>query len=204
MSRTLQLIVEGSGDVQAVPVLVRRMLEMKSVFDVRIAQPAHRRGDLPKVRARFSDFFQAAMLDGDAVLCVLDFDCEDCVDVEAEEENFRRMASEIRPEFPFDVCFIVKEFESLFLCDEAAVRTVLPRIRDDYVFPVDPESIRDAKGELTAAQEKGWSYKPMVHQTRMAAVLNLDAVRARSPSFRRLEAAVDRLMPVSSADWGSW
>ena len=66
---------------------------------------------------------------------------------------------------------------------------MLPRIRDNYSFPTDPEGIRDAKGELSSAQEKGWSYKPTVHQAKLSAQVNLPVIRQRSASYRRLEDA---------------
>lgn len=195
MSRKLQLIVEGDGDVLALPVLVRRIFEEHSLFDASIANPVQRRGDLPKVRRRFSDFFQAAALEQHPILCVLDFDCEDCLDALAEEDKFRNMANMLHPGYPFAACFIVKEYESLFLCDPATTRAVLPRIRSDYAFPEFPESIRDAKGELSSAQEKGWSYKPTVHQAKLSAQVDLPLLRLTSPSYRRLETAILSLIP---------
>lgn len=194
MTRKLQLIVEGDGDVQAVPVLIRRILEAHEIFDVSLALPVQKRGDLPKVKRRFSDFFQAATLENYPILCVLDFDCEFCTDVLAEEAQFRKLAEDIRPNYPFAACFIVKEYESLFLWDAQSVRKVFPRIKSNYIFPVAPESVRDAKGELSIAQEKGWSYKPTVHQAKLSAQVDLALLRATSPSFLRLETAVLSLL----------
>jgi len=200
MSRKIQLIVEGDGDVLAVPVLVRRIFSAHGVFDASVANPVQGRGDLPKVRRRFSDFFQAAALEQHPVLCVLDFDCEDCVDVLAEEENFRRMAEAILPGYPFQACFMVKEYETLFLSDPVTTRDVLPKVRAGYEFPQDPESVRDAKGALSAAQEKGWSYKPTVHQAKLSAQVDLGVLRENSPSYRRFEAAVLTLVPPTVRD----
>ena len=142
MTRKLQLIVEGDGDVLAVPVLVRRILEGNNIFDAAIANPVQKRGDLPKVRRRFSDFFQAATFDMHPILCVLDFDCADCRDVLSEEQNFRNMAASLRPGYPFQACFIVKEYESIFLsdpettpkcCRVSVTTTRFPRIQRAFV-----------------------------------------------------------------------
>lgn len=200
MTRKLQLIVEGDGDVLALPVLVRRILEANNIFDAALASPVQKRGDLPKVRRRFSDFFQAATFDMHPILCVLDFDCSDCRDVLSEEQNFRNMAASLRPGYPFQACFLVKEYESIFLSDPETTRQVLPRIRDNYSFPTDPEGIRDAKGELSSAQERGWSYKPTVHQAKLSAQVNLPLIRQRSASYRRLEDAVLSLIPPLSEE----
>lgn len=181
-------IVEGEGDERAVPVLLRRILHAHDRFDVEILRP-HRRGDLPKVKANFDRFFQAAVLEEAAVICILDFDCEFCVDVVTEEACFGALAEHLRPGHPFAACFIVKEFESLFLSDEVATRSALPAIHAAAAFPQAPEAIRDAKGWLSAAQPSGSAYKPTAHQTKIVSQLNLDHLRIHSPSYQRLERA---------------
>ncbi|CAM3382450.1 DUF4276 family protein [Paracidovorax anthurii] len=189
----LLAIVEGEGDERAVPVLLRHILEHHGRYDVQVLKP-QRRGELPKVKANFARFFEAAMLENAAVLCVLDFDCEWCLDVEQEERNLKSMARGIRTDYPFEACFIVKEFESLFLCDEATTRSALPAIPPETVFPADPESVRDAKGWLSAAQPKGMAYKPTTHQAKIASQLNLTYLGQHSPSFQRLSRAVLNLV----------
>ncbi len=187
-------IVEGEGDERAVPVLLRRMLhEVHCRYDIQVLS-AHRRGELPKVKASFERFFQAAALENAAILCVLDFDCDTCIDVLAEEAGLRQRAQALRSDVPFEACFIVKEFESLFLWDAASTRTALPLINKDCQFPSDPEAIRDAKGWLKDAQPKGHSYKPTIHQAKLASLVNLDTLLAHSASYRRLNQAVLKLV----------
>ena len=182
-------MVEGDGDVLAVPVLVRRILQAHQRFDVKVLPP-HKRGELPKVKANFSRFFMAAALEKAAVLCVLDFDCAQCVDVLQDERDLGEQAKNIHPDIPFAACLIVKEFESLFLWDEVGTRQALPYILQDTQFPANPEDIRPAKEWLSKAQPSGMAYKPTAHQAKLAAAVNLDLLSKRSPSFRRLEAAV--------------
>ncbi|ADX45701.1 DUF4276 domain-containing protein [Paracidovorax avenae] len=186
-------IVEGEGDERAVPVLLRRILEHHGRYDVQVLKP-QRRGELPRVKANFARFFEAAILEDAAVLCVLDFDCEWCIDAEHEERNLKAMAHDIRADHPFEACFIVKEFESLFLCDEATTRLALPAISSEAAFPTDPEGVRDAKGWLSAAQPKGMAYKPTTHQAKIASQLNLTHLAQHSPSFQRLDRAVLNLV----------
>lgn len=190
MTKKIQLIAEGDGDVLALPEIVRRILHANEIYDVQIAKPTHKRGDILKVKSRFTDYLSAAAIENYPVLCVLDYDCKHCNDVIAEESNFATLASNVRPDHPFRACFIVKEYESLFLWDAQAAKSVLPQIRFDYVFPADPEQIRDAKGELSAAQASGWAYKPTVHQAALSKKIDLDILRTKSPSFVRLEKAV--------------
>jgi hypothetical protein len=190
MSRKIQLIAEGDGDVRALPELVRRILEFNNIFDVQIAYPVHKRGEITKVKKRFGEFFETAAIENYPVLCVLDFDCKGCDDVVAEELEFLNEAEKLRTTYPFRACFIVKEYESLFLWDQEATQAVLTQMRPDYKFPATPETIRDAKGELSRSLDSGSAYKPMIHQMAISKKVNLQILREKSPSFQRLEKAV--------------
>lgn len=192
MSKKILPIVEGDGDVAAVPVLIRRILQANSRYDVQVLSP-HKRGELPKVKANFERFFKTAALEGVPVLCVLDFDCSQCIDAISDEQDLQHRAKKIHPSLPFAACLIVKEFESLFLWDEASTRQALPNIIKNTIFPLNPEDIRPAKEWLSKAQPSGLAYKPTVHQAKLAAAVNLDVLRARSPSYQRLELAVLKL-----------
>lgn len=192
MNKRILPIVEGQGDVFAVPVLVRRILQAHGRFDVQ-ALPPHKRGELPTVKKHFTNIFQVAAKEQASILCVLDFDCAQCVDVLQDERDLRQLAQQIRPDIPFAACLIVKEFESLFLWDEVGARKVLPYIVKSTQFPANPEDIRPVKEWLSDAQPSGMAYKPTVHQAKLAAAINLDALRERSPSYQRLETAVLQL-----------
>ena len=186
-------IVEGDGDVAAVPVLLRRILQVHSEFEVQVLPP-HKRGELPKVKANFERFFKAAALEGVPVLCVLDFDCANCVDVVKDELELKQQANAIHPLIGFEACFIVKEYESFFLWDEVGTRKVLPSTAKGTVFPANPEEIRGAKEWLSRAQPSGIAYKPTVHQAKLAAAVDLNILRVKSPSYQRLESALLRLI----------
>lgn len=194
MNQRILPIVEGDGDVQAVPVLVRRILQAHNRFDVEVLPP-HKRGELPKVKADFQRIFKVAAKEQAGILCVLDFDCAQCVDALKDEYELQQQAQQMNPLIAFAVCLIVKEFESLFLWDEASTRKVLPQLLKHTVFPANPEDIRPAKEWLSKSQPSGFAYKPTAHQAKLAAAINLDLLRARSPSYQRLEAAVLKLAP---------
>jgi hypothetical protein len=185
----IQLMVEGPGDAKAVPILLKRILKKNRIFDIDFPRP-HIRGDLPKIKKNFTRFFADARQKKYPVLCVLDFDCDECREVEKEENNLKNEAEKLYPGYFFEACFIVKEFESLFLWDAKNTRKILPSIIDGYDFPEAPESIRDAKGELSKAQPKGYIYKPTIHQAELSREVDLDLLKSRSPSYQRLEKAV--------------
>ncbi len=200
MEKGLQLIVEGKGDGEAIPLLVRRILNEKyGFFDFDLPTP-HERGDWPAVRKNFGRYFQTAIKSGHPVLCVLDFDCEGCTDLESTIQEATELAQQVRPGWLFAMCFMVREYESLFLWDESASRQVL-NIKRDYVFPhsrgLDPESIRNAKGELGKAQPNGHSYKEAVHQAKLTAQVDLGRLSACSPSYQRLEQSLIALLKIN-------
>lgn len=191
MNRLL-VIVEGEGDMKAVPLLVRKVLELHELFDVTVLHP-QRRGELPKVLANFENWYRVALKERASILWVVDYDCDDCTCVARHSDQLRQRASAIFQGWPFEVCLMNKEFETLFLADPKATRSVLRKIPEDIAFPSDPESIRGAKEWLSKAMPNGFAYKPTVHQDKIAAALNLDHLRETSPSFAHLERALIKL-----------
>ncbi len=186
------LPVEGQGDTKAVPVLLRRILESHGIYDheLRILA-AHQRGEYPTVVKNFNNLFRAAIKERAAILWIMDFDSKhyDCPVKEAQ--NLLMRAAVLRPNWPLKIAFLVKEYEALFLVDEAASRAVFPDISPKVSFPERPEDIRDAKGWLSKARPSpGTAYKETVHQEKITAHLNLDLLRARSSDFAHLERAV--------------
>jgi Domain of unknown function (DUF4276) len=186
-------IVEGDGDIAAVPELIRRIAYAHGKFDIEVSRP-HKRGDLPKVMRRFDDFLQTALLERSPIIWVLDYDCAECIDHVRDARLLNARAKRLAGTVLVEFVFMIKEFETLFLADELATRAVFADIPTDLAFPKIPESIRDAKGWISAARPSGSAYKPMSHQQRVTAQLDLDRLRAGCDSFRRFEAAVLRLI----------
>jgi len=191
--RRLLPIVEGHGDLEAVPLLVRRILhEIHNRYDVDVL-PAQRRGEWPRVKQEFERFFLSARLEQAPILWVLDFDCEACIDHEAERAWALQQAARLDATGVVDVVFMVKEFESLFLWERTALRDGFSERITDDALPPSPEEVRDAKGFVSALLPKGRSYKPTTDQARVTQRLNLALLKDRSPSFQRLERAIEFL-----------
>lgn len=192
--RRLLPIVEGHGEDRAVPLLLRRILESRGVYDVQIL-PARRHGEYPTVARNFDNLFQAAILVKAPILWVMDFDSKDYSCPVEEAQRLLARATALRPGWPIKIAFLVKEYETLFLIDEAATRKVFPDIPAKTPFPPNPENIRGAKEWLSKARPAdGNAYKPMVDQAKITAHLNLDFLRDRSPDFAHLERAVLELV----------
>lgn len=192
MKRVLP-IVEGQGDATAVPALMRRVAAEHGIHNLEILTP-HRRGDLPKIRSRLSDFLEAARLENAPVFWVLDYDCQGCVDVDADMAQLAAESERLAPDMQIKYSLIVKEFESLFLVDEPTTRRVFKDIPAEITFPDKPEEVRGAKEWLSKARPKGQAYKETTHQEKLASQLDLTVLRHRSPSFVRFEAALLELI----------
>lgn len=187
--KPLLAIVEGPGDMQAAPVLIRRIAEHHGYNNIRVLPP-HKRGDLPKVKANFDNYFKMAIKEKAVIIWIIDFDCATCNCVAEEAEQLYKKAHDIYPDWPFKVAFMVKEFESLFLSEPEATRKVLKEIPKEKVFPENPENIRGAKEWLSKAMPSGFTYKETVHQVKLAAAVDLNNLRNSSASFRHLEQSI--------------
>lgn len=196
--KTILPIVEGDGDVRAVPELVRRIAYEAGHYDLRVLTP-HRRGDLSKIEKRFEDFLQTALLEEAPVLWVVDYDCSSCDDVERDLQELQARANLAGSQVPVAFALMVKEFESLFLADQETTRGFFPDIPANVIWPADPETVRDAKGFLSNARPRGLAYKETVHQEKLAAQLSLPRLRDRSSSFVRFEAAVLSLLQAEKS-----
>ena len=189
----IQPVVEGHGDLSAVPELIRRVAYASGRYNVQVlrAQP---RGDLLTIKPRFEEFLRVALQEGAPVLWVLDHDCDECTEVTRDLAELSAQAAAISTAQKTEFVFMVKEFESLFLADHETTRAMFPDIPPTTDFPVDPESVRGAKEWLSKARPKGLAYKPSTDQARLTSQLNFGRLRDRSPSFRRFESAVLALL----------
>jgi hypothetical protein len=197
--RRILPIVEGDGDMLAVPTLIRRVAQDAGHFDIKVLPP-HKRGDLPKAKARFSDFLSAAAMEGAPIFWVMDYDCETCNDVDRDLAELGQRAAGLIPDQTIEFAFMVMEFESLFLADFETLVTVFQDIPKNITAPAAPETIRGAKEWISKARPKGLAYKLTTDQGRLAARVDLIRLRSRSPSFRRFESAVLRLIDAANAD----
>jgi hypothetical protein len=189
----LLAIVEGHGDVKAVPLLIRNILKAKGIHDVELL-PTQRRGEYPSVAKDFDDYFLAAIKENAPILWVMDFDAKGCdCPYKAAQELLGR-AAKLHPGWLIRIAFLVKEYEVLFLHDENATRHVFPDLAKGKPFPSSPEKIRDAKGWISERLPSGMAYKETVHQEKITAQLNLDLLRQKSKDFAHLERAILKLI----------
>jgi hypothetical protein len=186
-------IVEGHGEVEAVPVLLRRIvseIDPNRTADVRgpirvKRQKVTHDGELE----RYAQLAGRSSGDGGAVLVLLDAD-DDCP-AELGPALLARSAAVTR--CPVAVVLALREFEAWFLAAAESLggRRGLP---EDMPTHPDPEAIHDAKGWIQQHRTDGFAYSPVTDQPALAGAFDLATARAGAKSFDKLWRDIERLM----------
>ena len=199
------VIVEGDADSEAVPFLLRRVIEHEQMFDHDILERPIRARDIPTVRraGELERFVQYACARPrcDSVLVLIDCD-DDCARDVAFE--FCKRVNDIaqRARKKVGIGFFCREFEALFLCSISSLNENYPELGftlDDAPAPEVVERVRDAKGTLAGLMSSR-SYKPTRDQAPFVSALDLDYLVQHSRSFQH----VRRLMEWLRQERGGW
>ena len=185
-------IVEGKGEVEAVPVLLRRIFDEMGVYDVTVTRPFRvkrnrvvRPGEIERtVRLAISDRADAAGL-----FVILDADDDDPAVL--EPQLLKRCKSAL-PDTPVAVAIAQREFEAWFLGAKESLRGKRS-IRTDAVSPDRPEAIRGAKEHLSQNMEES-RYLPVDDQPALAEYMDMEMARKRCPSFDKMFCDIGRLL----------
>ncbi|GAB1391534.1 MAG: hypothetical protein AMXMBFR78_21610 [Rubrivivax sp.] len=194
---TIVTIVEGDGEVRALPVLLRRLAEARKMYDLQVPTPIRVHKDQfirrPEEFNRKVQLAIAKAQDG-VVLVVLDAD-DDCP-VDLASDIVTR-ANAIAPHGRVAVVIAQREYEGWFLA--AAESIAGARGLDEGITaPGDPDSIRDAKGWLSQRMGNG-RYHEVSDQPALSAVFDIEQASQRSRSLRKLVKAVDWALQKSPA-----
>jgi hypothetical protein len=177
-------VVEGDGEVQALPVLLRRVAYQAEAFDIEIPHPirVHRDRFLnrPEEFSRVVRLADSKALEGDLILILLDAD-DDCA--AAVASDILNRASAIVPHKIVSAVLAVAEFEGWFVAaaESIAGHRGLPI---GITSPPRPEEIRDAKGWLSDRMLN--RYHEVSDQPALAQAFDFDAAAASSRSLRKL------------------
>ncbi|MEV8631084.1 DUF4276 family protein [Streptosporangium sp. NPDC051023] len=190
---TIAAIVEGEGEVAALPVLLRRIANELSVWDVRIPTPRRvPRSKLVSPGGVENAVLQASYhVDGQGGILLL-IDADDDCPAAMGPELLRRARRE-RGDKEISTVLANREFEAWFL---AAAPSLAGRrgLADPLEPPADPEGPRDAKGWLSARKADGTSYRPTADQAALAGAFDMVQARKNAPSFDKFWRDVERLM----------
>lgn len=196
-------IVEGHGEITAVPVLLRRLPhDHAQCFGVAVGTPLRRTQSQFRREADVQTAVRLALGQPNCAAVLLLFDGEDDCPVELAGQVLA-WARAAAGAVPCEVVIAYREYETWFL---AAVESLRGRCRiaDDAVAPANPESKRNAKGALEAFMPGGASYAETIHQQKMSAVFDMALAHRRNRSFRKLTKAVGDLLSQLDEPVPAW
>ena len=195
---TIASVVEGHGEVQALPLLLRRIAHELGVYELDVPKPNRvSRSTLATptgiVRAVQQGAYRVGGRGGVLVLFDADDDCpKDLV------EQLLSPARGARSDKNVSLVVATKEFEAWFLAaaNSLAGKCGLP---DDFTWAGDPEDKRDAKGVISEALRAatGHSYQETVDQARLSAAFDMVAARRASASFDKFWREVETLLAAN-------
>lgn len=178
-------IVEGDGEVDALPVLLRRIGDWLSPgMGMALSRPIRVRRD--RFLNRDTEFRRNLLLaaekcgDSGWILILLDAD-DDCPSELGA--NILQRARKIAPHRRISVVLANREYEAWFL---AAADSLHGKRGFSFDHPqnFDAERPRDAKGWMSSRMSTG--YYPKTDQPAFSAMMDLQQARQNSRSFRKL------------------
>ncbi|WP_327045613.1 DUF4276 family protein [Microbispora sp. NBC_01189] len=194
---TIASVVEGDGEVSALPVLLRRIAHAFSIWDVRTPPPRR----IPRSRLVAPGGVEAAVLQASyqvtgagGVLLLIDSD-DDCP--AALGPALLKRVRQARRDREISVVLAHREFEAWFLAAAESL-SGCRGLAVPLAPPANPEGIRDAKGWLSVRQDLGKTdgtrYKETVDQAALAALFDMEQARKAAPSFDKFWREVKRLL----------
>lgn len=186
-------IVEGPGEVEAVPSLLWKLLREMGRYDVQVARPknAHGCGNLT-TPGGLEKFVTLAGLERDcgAVLILMDAD-EQCPVQLAQ--SFAGRVQTMGVKHPVVVVIARCEYEAWFLASLPTIAATLG-LPDGTEYAGDVEARTGVKGWLSGQLPAGQAYKETIDQATMTSLLDTSLARQRSRSFRRLCHAIEQAL----------
>ena len=211
--KRLTLLVEGDGDVQAVPALVSRLLEKHGGIDVLFPDNPMKVGDLFGLvkqgnAGEWLRFVRVASKRPNlaGIILLLDGDCDDkvvrtssgeklfCAATIAEFLALQAQAVGAGSLFSLAVVFARQEYESWLIAGHSEPDL---RLKPGVALLTGnlEDAPRSAKEWLVRNRRDG--YKPTRHQKSLTSTLNFDLLAPRMRSFRRLENAVQQIIAAT-------
>jgi len=190
---TIVPIVEGPGEVEAAPLLLRRLCERKEYWNIKVDRPinAHGIGNITKVNGLEGYLEVAARrneCNGILVLLDAEGDCSKEV-----AKNLAERAKQHSPHLSTVVVAAKHHYENWFL---GSAETIAGKrgLKQNLELIDNPESIPDPKRWLTDRMVQGKAYRETLDQAPLSQAIDIELVRQRSRSFRRFEHALEQLL----------
>jgi hypothetical protein len=198
----IQPIVEGDGEVTAVPVLLRRLIAYSHAYPLGVGLPIRRpRTDMVREEGvRKAVCLARSRPNCAGILIILDGD-DDCPkDIGPQVQEWAQAEAAPMP------CYVVipnREYEAWFLATVESLRGTRG-IRDDATSHPDPESPRGAAEELRRRMTPNRRYTKTADQPALTAVFDMAEAHRRCRSFRRMVRAFGLLAADLGIPLGQW
>lgn len=198
----IQPIVEGHGEVQAVPALLRRLCIEVGAVHVGVNRPLRRNRSQLLQESGVRQVVQLARLQKECGAILVLFDGDDDCPANVGPLVRRWAITEAR-EIPCEVVIAHREYEAWFL---AAIESLRGRrgIRNDTPLHLHPEEPRNAKQEIRIRMDPGRSYLETADQPALSAMFDLGAAHQASRSFRKLTKAFGTLVQGLGHPLAGW
>lgn len=185
MTHQIAAIVEGHGEVSAVPILVRRIatevnpsmyVKVDPVFRVPAAKLIK-----PSEFERYVELAARKLRGTGAILVIIDCDWPGCCPAECGPKLLER-GKAVRSDVPISVIFAKKEFESWFLASAESL-SGKRGLSADIQSPPQPEEVRGAKEWLSRYMPPHQPYAETTDQAAFADLFDMQMAAQRSDSF---------------------
>jgi hypothetical protein len=198
----IQPIVEGHGECEAVPVLLRRLIVEAAVYELGIGRPIRQSRShlLNEDRLRKAVRLALKQPDCRAILVLFDADRDCPKELAPKIEGWAR---EEAGQVPCAVVMASREYEAWFLASIESLRGK-HGIRKDAESHPSPEKPRGAKGLLEKRMVANQSYVEKIDQPALTRAFDLAAAYAKCRSFRKLVGAFGTLAKSAGAALKAW
>ena len=193
MTVQIGCIVEGHGEVEAVPILIRRVAEsfypellIDTPRPIRVSRnQIVKAGELERVVE-----LAARQISGQGAIFIL-LDSDDDCPAQLGPELLCR-ARQVRSDLPIAVVLAKHEFEAWFLAAAKSLRGQRG-LKNNLQPPNNPEAIRGAKEWLSQRREGPGTYRPTVDQPGLTDRFDFDQAR-HADSFDKCYRDIARLL----------
>lgn len=198
----IQPIVEGHGEVEAVPVLLRRLRDEAGIYEADVLRPIRQKRSHLIQKSSLQRAIQLARLQPDcsAILIIFDAD-DDCPKDFAPQ--LMKWANEAAGSIPCAVVMAVREYEAWFLATMESLRG-RSGIKGDAGSCDNPEEIRGAKEAIERNMQGGFSYMETTNQAAFSAIFDMQKAFQSCRSFRKMVTAFGYLITRGGSQLSSW